>query len=123
MVKKHHQMPWDQENLLTLHQIEAGQDSDLQAQAMRILAQRKVESEVLHGRPHSAWPYFDPLESGTQCGLLLADSMESKKKERVINDFDSMVGPMMLGSFYPQTKWYTHLMMLSKVRLVLLPSL
>jgi len=67
MVKMHHQLPWDQESLLILHQIEAGQDSDPQApQAMRMLAQREVESEIyVHGRPHSAWLYFDPSESGT----------------------------------------------------------
>ena len=41
MVKMHHQMLRDQENLLILHQIEAG-DS-----AVRILAQKEVESEMI----------------------------------------------------------------------------
>ena len=32
----------------------------------------------------------------------LAASMEEIQK-KVFNDFDAMVGPMMLGSFYPKT--------------------
>ena len=38
---------------------------------MRLLTQREAESEIyVYGRPHSAGPYFDPIESETWSSLV-----------------------------------------------------